>query len=85
MHVLQWLDESHEEFLAALDRISDEQWEWNPAPGRWSVGEAAEHIVLAEALLFACVRMALAAPANPAWEEHTKGKAELLIRMVPSR
>ena len=33
MQVFQWLAESHEEFLAALDGISDEQWEWNPAPG----------------------------------------------------
>jgi hypothetical protein len=83
--VLTWLDESHKEFLAAIDRVSDAQWRWKPAPERWSVGETAEHIVLAEALLLGFVRKAMAAPPNPAWEEQTKGKTELLIRMMPSR
>src|ERR1700730_12039321 len=83
--VLEWLDESRQECLASMDGVSDEQWEWKPAPERWSVGETAEHIVLAEAMLFGFVRRALAAPPNPAWEEQTKGKTELLIRMIPSR
>ena len=73
------------EFLAAIDGVSDAQWKWKPAPERWSVGETAEHIVLAEALLFGFVRRAMAAPPNPAWEEQTKGKTELLVRMIPSR
>jgi hypothetical protein len=83
--VLEWLDASHEEFFRAIDGVSDAQWKWKPAPERWSVGETAEHIVLAEALLFGFVQKALAAPRNPAWEEQTKGKTELLIRVMPSR
>jgi hypothetical protein len=83
--VLKWLGESHQEFFEAIDRVSDAQWEWKPAPERWSLGETAEHIVLAEALLFAFVRRALAAPPNPAWEEQTEGKTELLIQVIPSR
>jgi hypothetical protein len=83
--VLKWLDESHQEFCAAIDRVSDAQWKWRPAPERWSIGETAEHIVLAETLLFGFVRKALAGPPNPAWEEETKGKTELLIQVIPSR
>jgi hypothetical protein len=83
--ILKWLDDSHKEFLAAIDWVSDAQWSWKPAPERWSVGETAEHIVLADALLFGFVRKAMAAPSNPAREEQTKGKTELLIRMIPSR
>jgi hypothetical protein len=83
--LLKWLDESHKEFFAAIDGVSDAQWKWKPAPERWSVGETAEHIVLAEALLFDFVRKAMAAPPNPAWEEQTKGKTELLVRVMPSR
>ena len=83
--LLKWLDESHKEFFAAIDGVSDAQWKWKPAPERWSVGETAEHIVLAEALLFDFVRKAMATPPNPAWEEQTKGKTELLIRVMPSR
>lgn len=83
--VLRWLEESHREFFAVISGVSDDQWNWKPAPERWSVGETAEHIVLAEALLFAFVQRALAGPPNPHWEEQTKGKAELLIQVVPSQ
>ena len=83
--VLKWLDESHQEFLAAIDGVSEEQWKWKPAPERWSVGETAEHIVLAEAMLFGTVQKALASPANTAWEEKTKGKTELLVRVLAPR
>jgi hypothetical protein len=84
-HVLQWLDESHREFFAAIDGVSDAQWKWKPAPERWSVGETAEHIVLAEAMIFDVVQKAMATPPNSAWEEQTKGKTEFIVRVLPSR
>lgn len=83
--VLKWLDESRQAFVASISGVSDEQWKWKPGPGRWSLGETAEHVVLAEALLFAFVRKAMSTPANPVWEEQTKGKTEFLIREMPSR
>ena len=83
--VLKWLDESHQEFFAAIEGVSEAQWKWKPAPERWSVGETAEHIVLAEALLFDSVRKAMASAPNPDWEEQTKGKTEFIIRVMPSR
>lgn len=82
---LNWLEESRKEFLAAIDGVSEAQWKWKPTPERWSVGETAEHIVLAEAMLFATVKQALAAAPNPAWEEQTKGKTELLERVLAPR
>ena len=82
---LNWLTESHKEFLAAIDGVTDEQWKWKPTPERWSVGETAEHIVLAEAMLFENVRNAVASPANPAWEEKTKGKTEFIEKVVAPR
>jgi hypothetical protein len=83
--VLNWLDESHKEFFASIDGVTDAQWKWKPAPERWSVGETAEHIVLAEAMLFDFVQKAVAAPPNAAWEEQTKGKTEFIVRVMPSR
>jgi len=83
--VLNWLDESHKEFFASIDGVSEAQWKWKPAPERWSVGETAEHIVLAEAMLFDFVQKAMAASPNPAWEEQTKGKTEFIVRVMPSR
>ena len=83
--VLDWLAESHQQLVAAMDGLSNAQWTWKPGPEQWSVGETAEHVVLAEARLFDFVRKALAEPPNPDWEQQTKGKTELLIRVMPTR
>jgi hypothetical protein len=82
---LKWLDESRTEFLAAINGVSDQQWKWKPAPDRWSVGEVAEHIVLAEAGQFANVNKALSSPPDPDWEVKTKGKTERLIAVLAPR
>ena len=83
--MLTYLDESRKEFLAAIDGLTEEQWKWKPAPERWSVGETAEHIVLAEALLFGTVQKAIASPPNPSWEEKTKGKTEFIEKVMAPR
>lgn len=83
--VMHWLDESHKEFLASIAGVTEEQWKWKPTPARWSVGETAEHIVLAEGALFANVQKAISSPPNPAWEEKTKGKTEFLERVMAPR
>jgi hypothetical protein len=83
--LINWLAESRAEFLAAIDGVSETQWKWKSAPERWSVGETAEHIVLAEAALFGIVQRSLAAPANPEWEEKTKSKTETLEAVLAPR
>ena len=83
--VLKWLEDSHKEFLSAIEGVSDAQWRWKPAPDRWSVGEVAEHVVLAEAGLFGNVKKAIASPANPDWEEKTKGKTARLEAILAPR
>lgn len=83
--VLNWLEESRKEFLAAIDGVSEVQWKWKSAPDRWSVAETAEHVVLAEAALFGNVRKAVSSPPNLAWEEKTKGKTEFIERVMAPR
>lgn len=82
---LKWLEESRREFLAAIDGLSDVQWKWKPAPDRWSVGEVAEHIVLAEASQFATVRRMIASTPDPDWEAKSKGKTERLVAVLAPR
>jgi len=84
-NALRWLEESRREFLAAIDGLTDEQWKWKPAPDRWSVGEVAEHVILAEAGQFATVKKAIASAPDPAWETKTKGKTETLVRVLAPR
>ena len=82
---LDLFEDSQREFFEALDGVSEAQWKWKPAPEQWSVGETAEHIVLAESLLFASVRRAVDSPPNADWADQTKGKTEVVTRVVPSR
>jgi hypothetical protein len=83
--LIQWLKESHAETVAAVEKLSDAQWNWKAAPDKWSVGECVEHIMMAEALLAAAGQKALASPANPDWAEKTKGKTEFIENVMVKR
>lgn len=82
---LKWFEESRQQFLDAINGVNEEQWKWKPAPDRWSVGEVAEHIVIAEASQFANVQKAIASAPNPDWEAKTKGKTERLEAVLAPR
>ena len=83
--VVKLLNDSHKQTLDLLEGLSEEQLKFKPAPEKWSVLEVAEHIYLAEGLLFASVEKALAEKQNPEWETKTKGKTEFLERVMVSR
>lgn len=84
-HVVRLLKDSETEYLAAIENVSEEQWKWKPAPDRWSVGETAEHILLAESLLFSAVQRAIQSPPNPDWQAKTAGKTEFLEKVMVDR
>ena len=83
--LIGYLDQSEKQFKELLAGVTPEQWRWRPAPDKWGVGDCAEHIVLAEGLLFGAAMNAVAAPVNPDWFEQTKGKTEFLERIMPNR
>jgi hypothetical protein len=85
-HAVKLLQDSQKEFLSLVDGLTEEQWNYKPGPDRWSVGETAEHIVLAEGGLFGGVERALAAPPNPDCEKvmvDRSHKAEAPEQIVP--
>jgi uncharacterized damage-inducible protein DinB len=83
--VVQLLRDSEKEYLAAIEDVNEAQWNWRPGPDRWSVGQTAEHILLAESTLFRAVQQAIKAPPDPDWETKTAAKTELLERVMPDR
>ena len=83
--VVKYLVDSQKEFLGSIENVSEAQWRFKPAPEKWSVAEVAEHIVLAESLLFANVEKAMSDQPNANWEEQTKGKTEFLERVLVNR
>ncbi len=82
---IKLMRDSQKEFLEAVEKLSEAQWAYKPAPERWSVGEVAEHIMLSEGLLFGTVQKALAEKPNPDWEAKTAGKNEFLERALLNR
>ncbi len=83
--LLKRFDDASAQTLAAVEKLSDAQWVYKPAPDKWSVGETLEHITLAEGLLFDMIEKSLAAPANPAWAEKTKDKIAVIERVMLDR
>ena len=82
---IRLLQSSQKEFLSSVEGLTDEQWNYKPGPERWSVGETAEHILLAEGEIFAYVQRALASDPRPDWEAKTAKKTEFLERALVDR
>jgi uncharacterized damage-inducible protein DinB len=82
---IKMLLDSQNEFLSYVEKLSDAQWNARPIPFKWTVGETAEHIALAEGLLFTAMERALAAPINPDWETRSAGKEAVLDNILAAR
>lgn len=79
------LDESMDMLMGLITGLTDEQWNFKQNPDRWSVGECTEHIVRSERALLDYAIAALSKDPDPDWEEKTKGKTDLLRRVMPNR
>ncbi|HWQ33200.1 MAG TPA: DinB family protein [Blastocatellia bacterium] len=78
------LQDALDETLRAVENLTDAQWNYKPAPDKWSVGQVSEHILKAEGLLFGVVEKTLTSPVNPDWAQ-TEGKTEMLEKAVLNR
>jgi len=84
-HVIQLLRDSENEFLELIAGLTGTQWTRQAAPGRWSVQQTAEHLVLGETAILALIEQALASPPNPDWEAQDVRKTSFLDRVLPDR
>ncbi|HSB08369.1 MAG TPA: DinB family protein [Blastocatellia bacterium] len=82
---IKMLHDSQNELMGYVEKLTDQQWNFRPAPFKWTVGETAEHIALAEGLLFSAMERALAAPINPDWESKTANKDAILDNVLAAR
>jgi uncharacterized damage-inducible protein DinB len=79
------LHDSQNELMSYIEKLSDVQWNFRPVPFKWTVGETAEHIALAEGLLFSAMERAIATPINPDWETKTANKEAILDNLLAGR
>jgi uncharacterized damage-inducible protein DinB len=72
-------------FLDSVAGLSDAQWNFKPAPERWSIAECAEHIAVSEDTIFGFVQQTLKSPAEPEKKAMVRGKDEMVLRAMPDR
>lgn len=62
--LVQQLERTQAKLLKAVEGLSEAQWNYKPAPDRWSVAECFEHITASEPFIRAMVVKALETPAK---------------------
>jgi len=82
---LQYLESTKKNVLEATKGLSEAQWNFKPAPDRWSVAQVTEHIAAAEDFIRGMVKEKLmVAPAGEAGRDFKKTD-ESVLAMVPDR
>jgi len=81
---LQYLETTKKNVLEATKGLSEAQWNFKPAPDRWSVAQVTEHIAAAEDLIRGVlVEKVMTAPGEPGRD--VKKTDEAVLAMVPDR
>ncbi|MCU1243132.1 MAG: DinB superfamily protein [Candidatus Acidoferrum typicum] len=86
-HALQYLESTKKGVLEATKGLSDAQWNFKPAPDRWSVAQVIEHLAAAEDMLRGLTQeQVMKSPAVAVRDEtETKKADEGVLAMVPDR
>jgi len=82
---ITYLENNRKEFLDAIRGLNAAQWNYKPKNGGWSVAECAEHITLAEDLLFGLVTKLAEKPADPAAARSGRQKDEQILQAMTDR
>jgi hypothetical protein len=83
---VEYLRQTQKEFLASVAGLSEAQWKFKAAPDKWSIAETAEHITVAEQMIWDLVSgKIMKSPAAPEKRAETKGKDETILNVIPDR
>jgi len=81
---LQYLESTKKNIQEATKGLSAAQWNFKPAPDRWSVAEVVEHIALAEDMLRGMTEeQAMKGPAAP--DRDLKKTDDAVLAVIPDR
>jgi len=70
-------------FLDSIAGLSDAQWNFKPAPDRWSIAECAEHIAVSEDSIFDLLQRAVKSPAAP--DKKPSAKDDFILKALTDR
>jgi hypothetical protein len=84
-HARLYLQQTQDEVVGATKGLSPAQWNFKPAPDRWSIAEILEHMVLTQDLVLGPVREKLAkAPPTSADRDYKQVDA-FVLSQIPDR
>jgi hypothetical protein len=79
------LERTQSRFLRSIEGLSEAQWNFKPAPDKWSVAECAEHIAAAEPMIRGFIAAALSKDATPEMLKEGIRKDEMVSKGVVDR
>src|SRR5271166_747733 len=80
-----YLDHSHTNIVGAIKRLSPAQWNFKPAPDRWSIGENVDHAEFVQGIVIGRVRdLFPTAPAGDADRDYRTVDA-IVLGIFPHR
>src|SRR5260370_19963536 len=82
---LQYLETTKKNVLEATKGLSEAQWNFKPAPDRWSVAQVMEHIAAAEDFIREMVKEKLMTAAAGEPGRDVKKTDDAVLAMVPDR
>jgi len=81
-YLISLLEDTMRDYLAAAGKATEAQWQFKPAPDRWSLAEVTEHLTLSELQLYYEVTMAFNAPARPDLRSQIAGNDSKAIDFI---
>ncbi len=82
---LDYLKQTNSALVDATRGLSEAQWNFKPAPDRWSVAETLEHITIVEQFFGSGVARQLSNAPAPAATHDTKQIDSMILARVPDR
>ncbi len=82
---MKYLESTKQGVLDATAGLSDAQWNFKPAPDRWSVAEVTEHIAAAEGFLRGMVVEKVMTAPPRAEGEDVKAIDDMVLAAIPDR
>jgi len=83
--VLGKLTATRQLLLDTVQDVSEEQANWSPGEGRWSILQYVEHLAISDDGLIALIHKALESPAQPETPEERKAREEKIRQTAVPR